>query len=692
MESITKITVRHELQTKFHKILKTLRDCPTNLDIATREVVKNKLTNYIAFLSVYTEAFWDNIALSKNSYSTFFAKRVFPVYDAAEQKVKYEQVPQKTPVDTNTLRLTLAERLKIIRAKYDLRDCMIQSLSTDYIDEGSGTDGMVFRTLDRSRYYEIVSQSVVNEIFHLLKKLELYPAMLHLFCVLISTREYTHLAMNKYVIEYMFTSNKNPFLDPEYMEIIHHCLFYGLYIYYREECYDRSYTSYKQRYIMDLDLVARLPQFSGPLDKTPYLPASLSSKHLYVETVQPTEYLIKPINNHTGRGFYTTQEFKARFEVFTDGIFVGMPVDKIYFSGSCIAACTMHSPLEALFGIVPCPYVPIHPPVELHAGSPDWNTWQNIFKNIYDYWTKDQRKALEAYFEEYYPSKNIFPTSATTQAQLLEIEDLTSDIDIIIDDITDEGFDKKTLLILDHIRCKLTARIGREPTEMELSLLKIAAKKHHKYYISGTLLKRSLEIFRMYGNNAIAGVSRFHFPIVRGTYDGNHVHILPSMLSYGHTGMFMDYRWSSSAKDTKDLVLKYYMRGGIAILNADEHKLLAAHIAATSRWQVFKKYAETNKSVISIMNPIFRPSLEAAGFWAKLNELGGKNAVPSKYIIEDPAPTCESAAQYTSRFGFNLTLRFTSGNLKPFRLWKVMAYVDALHHSDQYSAQQVAAQ
>ena len=79
---------------------------------------------------------------------------------------------------------------------------------------------------------------------------------------------------------------------------------------------------------------------------------TLSKDYLYANKINVKDYIIKPIiATASDRGFYSNYSFWKRFEIFTDGIFNGLDINKIYFGGSVISACSIRNPLEALFDI-----------------------------------------------------------------------------------------------------------------------------------------------------------------------------------------------------------------------------------------------------------------------------------------------------------------------------------------------------
>jgi hypothetical protein len=740
-DETSRLTVRRDLQKAFYDILEELElvaDSATELTPLEKLSLENRILGRIQILTLYTEAFWEDISSSRDIFSYRFVKRLFPVYGIDENKIvnslPLRSVPEprnekKVRVDPSVFRATREEKIKMIKAKYDLRESVHKTLNADYIDEGvgsrvagpGGSTFSIYHAIEPSRYYGLVSQDVINRIFLLCKEKKLYGIMLLLFCLLAATREYYHLVINTWILDLLFDPNgyttftpassstsgtekkQNPFLDPDYLEIIHHFLFYSMYLMYKEECIIKAHALPKNRFVLDLEAASRLPVYEGSIDTNPYLPLTLAASHIHATGISDQDYVVKPLRvSGSQRGLYSYPEFQERFKIFTDNIFDGMSTDKIWFGGSVIAACVAKNPLEQLFNIKNCGPAPSS--VNMSRDNPSYDLYCTEVNKMVAHW-RGQKQALNAYFDEYYPSKNVVPTrfmlAGANQSQIPEVEDQLSDIDIMVDILDDEEFDKKAFMILNHVRRILAERAGIPPSEVsddKLQLIKIETKKSYKYYMSGTLLKRSLEIFRMYGTHPVGGVSRFHFPAVRGVYDGRRVLIFPSLVAYAMTGVFMDYKWMSSAKDTKDLILKYYIRGGFPILNEQEHKYLAKHIADNPKtWGIVGKYSEAKARSVSLMNPIFRPRAQGHGFYAKIVEALAKAPEPG---VMDPVPfsnytflTEEPSflekwkdEERRSRFGFDLSVRFPSGHIRPLGLWKVQAYFDALRRSNKYAS------
>jgi hypothetical protein len=667
------LQLRTGIRNAFTSILSELKNFveTETLTLPNVSILENKLSGYIHTLSTYTEIFWEELSWNKDIYSYRFTKRNFPSYNDEENKIV---VTQKAEIFKPRV-LTRKEKLQEIKTKYDLRDTIRHTLNVDYVDENVPAGAGFYKNLDSSRYYELVSQSVVTKIFRLLHSIQAYDIMLHMFCILVGTRELYHYILNEDIMELFFNpenyAGQSPFLDTDYLELIHHFLFYGIYLMYREECILKSYALPKHRFILSASVVQWFPPYNGAIYTNPYLPISLSHMYVHSTNVPDNEYFLKPLRVlGQNRGIYNTEEFRERFNIFTNDIFDSICMDKLWFGGSAIAACITRNPLEILFGLNGCAEKKKEA-IHVH--------WQN------------QRARLNDYFDEYYPSKNVLRHDVWSQmntSETAEIESKLSDIDIMIDVLDDNDFDKYTDRILQTVRKNLMIQQRlSQLSEGQLNLMKIETKKSYKYFISGTLLGRNLEIFRLYGSHPVGGVSRFHFPAVRGVYNGENVFLFPSLISYAYTGIFTDYKWMSSAHDAKDLILKYFTRGGVTILNETESKLMADHIKSNpDMWGIISRYIGSGRSV-SLTNPMFRPRQHLHSIYSNLREVTeGLHSTHYEWIDEGmDFMTKWSEEERKSRFGFDLSLRFPSGHIKPLMLWKIGPYVKALNRSNKYN-------
>lgn len=703
-------------------------------------VTDNKILSLFNNISVATASFWNEFAWTKDIISYKLNQRNFPLYQLVEKEITTEVDPHAVKLKSNLLEVPQIEQsnedlillsntfekkspnqntkpvkgLKwiskkktsdttvpdtskeskevsketeaTIRKKYDLGRpiTLQQTLDMNYVDEGvTITDSGLrqYNVLPQEKYTSTINYDTIGHIFEICNKRKAYPLMLSLFCRLCTSREQCHFAFNTKIMQMMFAP-ETPFQEPEYLEIIHHFMFFGFYLLYKEECTIKSMVNPTHRCVLDLETVQYMPVYNGALSENPYIPLTLSTKYLYAEEVPNEKYIFKPLRvSNNERGVYTVHSTQSRFDVFTDGVFRGLNWDKLSMTGSVLPACVIRNPLEKLFGI--------NLPMSQDLKDPEMAK---------KYW-KDNQNALRNYFDEYYPSKNILDPSYLninmeinnineTNAETIPTEKL-SDIDIIVDFGDDQDFDQKVLEVFEVIQNNVNRNHKEDPARFpstQIKLLKITTPMSYKYYIVGPGLHKNIELFRIFVH-PLGCVSRFHFPCVRGTYNGESIKMFPSMVSAAFTGTLLEYKWMSSAKNTKDLVCKYYTRGFTLILNASEHDSMLEHIQnENSRWGYLMGLNDNERSV-SLTNPVFKPRQAMTGIYHGLNHLKLKSGPAYKHIM----PMVGFDKYWISNekrglYGFSLDYRFPAGHIQPPGLWKLGPYIEKLQQSKKYSS------
>jgi len=716
-------------------------DTMLTLDFQSKKslVAETKILSLLNNVSVLTSSFWTELAWSKDIISYKLNQRNFPTFQLIEKETTSEINPdelgkQKTRtvitdestemseeasqesvmplISLNTPAKKAAPAKKgpfkkgksagtktvpskpvaqptqnqeieeVIRKKYDLgRPGGLQAtLDQTYVDEGvTVTESGVrhYNVLPQEKYTSVLTQDTINHIFTMCSETKAYSIMLSLFCRLCVSREFCHLVLTGTITNMMFGTPGTPFNDPEYLEIIHHCMFYGFYLLYKEECTIKSMANSTHRCILDLETVQRFPIYNGALSENPYIPLTLSNKYLYAEGVPTDQYLFKPLRvSNTERGVYTLHSSQERFDVFTDGIFRGLNYDKLSMTGSLMPACVIRNPLERMFGI--------NLPMTEDLDHPE--TARNYWKDPVN------RKNLENYFDEYYPSKNILHPGYLNpeDARYENMSDATeklSDIDIIVDFGDDIDFDRKVLEVFGVVKANAQRNHEENPTRYpsaDVKMLKITTPNSYKYYIVGPGIHKNIELFRIFVH-PLGCVSRFHFGCVRGTYNGDSIKLFPSMVSAAFTGVLLEYKWMSSAKSTKSIVAKYWIRGFTPILNEIEHAGMMNHIMEVPEWNYLISAADNDRS-ISMMNPIFKPRQNRTGTYSALSNLELKQTPIYKFIM--PMANFDNywvSNSKKSTYGFPLDFRYPAGHIQPPQLWKLGPYTEKLQQSEKYN-------
>ena len=146
--------------------------------------------------------------------------------------------------------------------------------------------------------------------------------------------------------------------------------------------------------------------------------------------------------------------------------------------------------------------------------------------------------------------------------------------------------------------------------------------------------------------------------------------VFPSLCSYAYTGMLIDYKWMSHSTSTKELILKYYIRGCCIILNENEHIAIKKYINENiEKWGILIEYLNEEKYV-SINNPIFKPRTYLHGFYSNILKYSKIISVNNyAYVINHPDANIINSS-IIKKSEIKLILRFATGNINPIYLWQ----------------------
>jgi hypothetical protein len=149
-----------------------------------------------------------------------------------------------------------------------------------------------------------------------------------------------------------------------------------------------------------------------------------------------------------------------------------------------------------------------------------------------------------------------------------------------------------------------------------------------KAHITSSGLSRKLEIFSIKEDDFFSVVSTFHFPCVRGIYDGSNVYLMPSCITAFMTLMNIDYKYVCCAKDPIELILKYKdFRGYGIYLNIDEKKSVIKYIMKNQKY--WPQYNIDNTDTYqSAYSKIFKSvNILSNGNTQVMNSFGNRRAI-----------------------------------------------------------------
>lgn len=123
----------------------------------------------------------------------------------------------------------------------------------------------------------------------------------------------------------------------------------------------------------------------------------------------------------------------------------------------------------------------------------------------------------------------------------------------------------------------------KEPGEDRLMMI---ISEAIKYKIRSPHLQRVIEVFRI-PYTFSSTVFGFHYPCVRGWFDGVTTYLMPSAVCALMSMVCVDSKYFASVRDPIGTSLKYFQRGYSAVLNETEINHMKRYIAASDQW---KKY------------------------------------------------------------------------------------------------------
>ena len=121
----------------------------------------------------------------------------------------------------------------------------------------------------------------------------------------------------------------------------------------------------------------------------------------------------------------------------------------------------------------------------------------------------------------------------------------------------------------------------------------------------------------------------------------------------------IDYKWMAYGAGTEELILKYYIRGAVVLLNDNEQRTLYSYVQKSEKWAYLLQYL-TNDKYVSVNNPIFRPRKYHV---ANFSKLGPVHKIKYQHIKES------GLNPVTDR---QLDVRSSTGHIKPIRFWQIL--------------------
>jgi hypothetical protein len=501
------------------------------------------------------------------------------------------------------------------------------------------------KNLINNNYYINNNNTFTNiDITNLIVMLPEKEAYL-LFCNLITSKEYCHLALNNYDL-----LNKMTTIFAKHNELFRYIIGYAWLCFYFEESNKKTFITKNDRFIFDINTASLLPIFPFSINDPKSNPYCTLLVH-DISLCSNTNIGGICINNikHIG-GIATLDEFRNNLNIFCTGnisynLFedINWTENKIGLGGSIMCACIQKK----------------HPLMNLFNNFPEEQRLKRYFNEYYANSDIDVMVLTTNQLEFINIANNIFRqlninlckfnNITVTNIKLICSKCLYLFIDIFnIREITT----KYTNLTFDFIKNNLDNQdvidkcvelfknnielyinnftkgnidnISSDYFDFSNISYKIRLKKNDKcdnikinikYKITSPYLHYPLELFMVNNSDFFATVQTFHLPCVRSYYNGENVYLTPSCISSHLTYMNLDYKYFTGNSNSIDIINKYRMRGFGTWLNNSEKTVFIKYSEQTPFWNKLYNFKFTNtKELFSQSNVNIKSNLGSLNY------------------------------------------------------------------------------
>lgn len=481
-----------------------------------------------------------------------------------------------------------------------------------------------------------------------------------LFCNLLISKEYSHLAINNYNLLILM----KPIIN-EYIQLFRYLFGYAWARFYIEESIKKSQIKYDDQFIFDINTASELPLF--PFSMTcpklnPYCQIFVDDNILNSEynIGGLFEYKKKSLIDFTNNkyksfinnGIASLKEFKKNLNIFLTGCpnkdilkNIDWKKNKIALGGSTICACIQK----------------YHPLVDIFLNYPEDERLKRYFYEYYGnsdidimFLTDDVLDFMNKVREFYdqiivnvceinnYAELDHFKLICEKYIYLFVTEDDINNIINLNPLLNDLTYDKiinnfesdeiKNIfnpLLDEHLekyKNNFLSKLSNEELELYQNhykdyinfdnfhfKIRLSKKKNnveymenindtqigitYKYKIQSQHLDYPFELF-MIKNDYFAVVHSFHLPCVRAYYDGDNVYLTPSCISSHMTLMNLDYKYFAGSSNPIEIINKYRMRGFGTWVNEVEKTKIIKYSYENKFWNnLYEINMVNNKSI-----------------------------------------------------------------------------------------------
>lgn len=204
-----------------------------------------------------------------------------------------------------------------------------------------------------------------------------------------------------------------------------------------------------------------------------------------------------------------------------------------------------------------------------------------------------------------------------------------------------------------------------------------------KFKIRSAKLLHCIEAFRAKSKDFFAVVGRFHFPCVRGYYNGETVYLEPSCITANMTHINIDYKYFASIRDPIEILNKYRSRGFATILNTEEKQHMLYYntnvpeVAKMFDIDAGSKSKDASKNIFGykdISNNIYKVAHFTEGFALDTyKKIDKKQLKTIKDLEEVYVSKCNYNASTSGLDLFKFKTINSEGNINPLQKWVMEA-------------------
>ncbi len=560
------------------------------------DIIKNSL------LDLDDSNYWVKKYNCHPNITKYFEKRIFNISKTNEYYDYLNDIPYKDYIDYN----------KIFNNEFILSDTSLTKMDIN----------LIFDNLNEKKRYL-------------------------LFCYLLISKNYCHLALNNRYLLLLMKKTIN-----KYIHLFRYLIGYSWIKFYFDECMKKENITKNDNFIFDINTASELPIFPFILEYpklNPYMPILVRDTVLNSKKNIGGIIDIRSNKNLINNGICNLDEFKKRLNIFTTGnannnLFQNIDFDKnkIAITGSIMTACLQkHHPLVNLFNNIINFDQKMNryfneyysdSDIDIMISCCDIFEYMNIVHDIYSNIIRN----INSFYGQIINKDNI-------QLECIKTANLyISEIDIL-EKICNNSKDKlniikKTLDLPDTVELfkdileaeliKYTNNIKNDIikypeynnfTNTKFKILitnKTAIEISYKYKIKSNYLNHNLEIFMVKNSEFFHTIQKFHLPCVRSYYDGLNVYLTPSCITAHLTYMNIDYKYFTSSSNPIDIINKYRMRGFGTWFNENEKIKFINYSEKNNYWnnfyQINSKIEDTINSIFGSLdfnNKLFQPRL-----------------------------------------------------------------------------------